>query len=121
MGPSGRLRASHREVVQEKLDGLSDAEYRSLMSDSYVYHPHTSIKPLSPGEIVELDISLWPGGIVFDGGESLRLEVKGRLPILPEFSGLDEKIVNYNKGEHVLYSGGSTISSLTVNLRHDHE
>jgi len=117
VGPNGRLRASHRAVIQEQLEGLSDAEYRERMSDAYVYHPHTHKEPLTPGEIVELDISLWPGGMVFDAGESLQLEVKGRHPVLPEFNGLDKNIVNFNRGQHRLHSGEANTSHLVVNLR----
>ncbi|KAI5363911.1 putative xaa-Pro dipeptidyl-peptidase-like domain, cocE/Serine esterase, alpha/Beta hydrolase [Septoria linicola] len=117
IGPNGRLRASHREIVQEDLEGLSASEYRDLMGPAYVHHPHTSRQPLSPGEIVELEISLWPGGIVFDAGEAMRLEIKGKHPILPEFEGLDKKIVNHNEGKHKLYTGGKYESSLLVSLR----
>lgn len=117
VGPNGRLRASHREVTQENLPGLTVKDYTARMSENYVYHPHTSAKLLVPGEVVELDISLWPGGIVFDAGESMRLEVKGRMPIKPEFEPLKDMIVNHNKGEHVLYTGGETSSSLSVFLK----
>ncbi|PPJ52986.1 hypothetical protein CBER1_11097 [Cercospora berteroae] len=89
VGPSGRLRASHREVIPEELPNLSTAEYNDLMGPAYVYHPHTSEQKLAKGEIVELEMSLWPGGIVFDAGEAMRLEVKGGQPILPEFEGLE--------------------------------
>lgn len=117
IGPNGRLRASHREVTQESLDGLSQEEYHKLMGPAYVYHPHTSRQPVSPGEVVELEISLWPGGMVFDAGESMRLEVKGCLPILPEFEGLDEKIFNHNIGWHKLHTGPGCESQFLVSLR----
>ena len=117
IGPNGRLRASHREVVPEKLDGLSEEDYLSLMGPAYVYHPHTSTQPLSRGEIVELEISLWPGGIVFDAGEGLSLEIKGRHPIMPEFAGLDEKIVNYNVGRHRVHTGGTRPSQIMLSLK----
>lgn len=117
IGPNGRLRASHRRVVPEKLDGLSEEDYRSLMGPAYVYHPHTSTQPLSRGEIVELEISLWPGGIVFDAGEGLSLEIKGRHPIMPEFAGLDEKIVNYNVGRHRVHTGGTRASQVMLSLK----
>lgn len=117
VGPSGRLRASHRELVTEQLEGLSEDEYRERMTDLYVYHPHTRRQPLSSGEIVELDISLWPGGMIFDAGEAMRLEVKGRLPILPEFDGLDKDFKNFNKGKHTVHSGADRSSRLIVNLR----
>ncbi|CAN9296911.1 unnamed protein product [Alternaria alternata] len=105
IGPNGRLRASHREVTEETIEGISQEEYRKLMGPAYIYHPHTSKQPLLPGEIVELEISLWPGGMVFDAGESMSLEIKGHLPILPEFEGLEEKLVNFNFGRHKLHTG----------------
>jgi predicted acyl esterase len=117
IGPNGRLRASHREVAPEKLDGLDEEEYRSLMGPAYVHHPHTSTQPLSKGEIVELEISLWAGGMVFDAGEALSLEIKGHLPIVPEFAGLDEKIVNYNVGRHRVHTGAERLSQVLVSLK----
>jgi predicted acyl esterase len=87
------------------------------MGPAYVYHPHTSTQPLSKGEIVELEISLWPGGMVFDAGEGLSLEIKGRHPIVPEFAGLDEKIVNYNVGRHRVHTGGERLSQVLVSLK----
>jgi len=117
IGPNGRLRASHREVTPEKLDGLSEEDYRSLMGPAYVYHPHTSTQPLSKGEIVELEIGLWPGGTVFDAGEGLSLEIKGRHPIMPEFMGLDGKTVNYNVGRHRVHTGGERPSQVLVSLK----
>lgn len=121
VGPSGRLRASHREVTQESLPDLTADEYTSRMTDAYIYHPHTAAELLVPGEVVELDISLWPGGIVFDAGESMRLEVKGRMPINPEFLPLNDMLVNHNKGQHMLYTGGERPSSLYVCLKRGKE
>lgn len=89
------------------------------MGPAYVYHPHTSRQPLASAEVVKLEISLWPGGMIFDARESLRLEVKGRLPIMPEFEGLDEKIVNHNIGWHTLHTGPDHPSQLYVSLRED--
>ena len=82
-----------------------------------VYHPHTSTQPFSKGEIVELEISLWPGGMVFDAGERLSLEIKGRHPIMPEFAGLEEKMVNYNVGRHRVHTGGQWPSQVLVSLK----
>src|SRR5690606_8890412 len=44
----GWLRASHR-----KLDPALSTPYRP-------YHPHDEMEPLTPGEIYELDIEIWP-------------------------------------------------------------
>lgn len=116
IGPNGRLRASHRAVCDETLADLEPNVYRQLMGPTYVYHPHDVQKPLSQGEVVELEISLWAGGMIFDAGESMSLEIKGRLPIVPEFTGLDKRMVNYNVGRHRLHTGGNYKSHLIVNL-----
>ena len=89
------------------------------MGPAYVYHPHTSTQPLSKGEIIELEISLWPGGMILDAGEGLSLEIKGRHPIMPEFPGLDEKIVNHNIGRHRVHTGGQCPSQFMVSLRRE--
>ncbi|KAF9871027.1 acylase and diesterase protein [Colletotrichum karsti] len=116
IGPNGRLRASHRAVANESLEGLDQDAYKALMGPAYVYHPHTAPQVLRRGEVVELEISLWPGGMIFDPGESMSLEIKGRHPIMPEFEGLDKRIVNYNVGRHRLHTGGRYESQFLVNL-----
>ncbi|KAF4871600.1 Cocaine esterase [Colletotrichum siamense] len=116
IGPNGRLRASHRAIANELLEGLSQDAYKELMGPAYVYHPHTRPQALRRGEVVELEISLWAGGMIFDAGESMRLEFKGRLPIAPEFEGLDKRMVNYNVGRHRLHTGGRYESQFLVNL-----
>jgi predicted acyl esterase len=62
----GWLRASHR-----KLDPVLSTEYRP-------YHAHDEKQPLVPGEIVELDIEIWPTSIVVPAGYRLALTVRGR-------------------------------------------
>jgi predicted acyl esterase len=62
----GWLRASHR-----KLDpGLSEP-YRP-------YHTHDEPMPLSPGEVVELDVEIWPTSIIVPAGYRIALTVRGR-------------------------------------------
>jgi len=62
----GWLRASHR-----KLDtGLSEP-YRP-------YHTHDEKQPLTPGEVVELDIEVWPTSIVVPAGYRLAVTVRGK-------------------------------------------
>lgn len=113
VGPNGRLRASHRAVRPEP--GLS-AEQRGLMSEAYVWHPHDQVEKLGRGEIVELEISLWAGGMVFDAGEGMVLEVSGFLGVRPEFEELSETLVNVNVGTHVIHAGGKYPSSFLVAL-----
>ena len=62
----GWLRASHR-----KLDAKLSTEYRP-------YHTHDEIQLLKKGEVVTLDIELWPTSIVVPAGHRLALTVRGR-------------------------------------------
>jgi predicted acyl esterase len=62
----GWLRASHR-----KLDPKLSLPYRP-------YHPHEEKEPLTPGEVYELDIEIWPTCIVIPTGYRLALHVRGK-------------------------------------------
>ncbi len=62
----GWLRASHR-----KLDANLSLPYRP-------YHTHDEAQPLKPGEVVPLDIELWPTSIVVPAGHRIALTVRGR-------------------------------------------
>jgi uncharacterized protein len=62
----GWLRASQR-----KLDPRLSRPYRP-------YHTHDEKQPLEPGEIVELDIEIWPTCIAIPPGFRIALSVRGR-------------------------------------------
>jgi hypothetical protein len=62
----GWLRASHR-----KLDPKLSREYRP-------YHTHDRKQPLKPGQIVELDVEIWPTSIVVPAGHRIALTVRGK-------------------------------------------
>jgi hypothetical protein len=62
----GWLRASHR-----KLDPERTLAYRP-------YHMHDEVRPLTPGEPVELDIEIWPTCLVIPAGCRIALMVRGR-------------------------------------------
>jgi predicted acyl esterase len=62
----GWLRASHR-----KLDPDRSLAYRP-------YHAHDELQPLTPGEVYELDVEIWPSSIVVPPGYRLALTVRGR-------------------------------------------
>lgn len=104
IGPNGRLRASHRATGQEP--DLT-AEQRGFLSEAYVWHPHDGQQKLAKGEIVKLDIHLWPGGMIFSAGESMRLEIKGVHPAMPEFEPLLPLLPNHNVGKHNIHTGPS--------------
>jgi len=69
----GWLRASHR-----KLDGEKTLPYRP-------YHSHDEVQKLTPGEVYELDIEIWPTSIVLPEGYRLGLSVRGRDYVYPGF------------------------------------
>jgi hypothetical protein len=62
----GWLRASQR-----KLDARLSTDYRP-------YHAHDERQPLKPGEVVPLDIELWPTSIVVPAGHRIALSVRGK-------------------------------------------
>lgn len=71
----GWLRASHRG-----LDTRLSRPYRP-------YHSHGRKKPLRPGEVVALDIEIWPTSIVVPAGYRLALSVRGSDYVYPGGSG----------------------------------
>jgi predicted acyl esterase len=62
----GWLRAAHR-----KLDPELSTPYRP-------YHTHDEKQPLRPGEVVELDVEIWPTSIVVPAGCRIGLTVRGK-------------------------------------------
>ncbi len=62
----GWLRASHR-----KLDPSLALPYRP-------YHAHDEIQKLTPGEVYELDIEVWPTCVAIPKGYRIALTVRGR-------------------------------------------
>ncbi|MGF6905308.1 CocE/NonD family hydrolase [Paraburkholderia sp. GAS348] len=71
----GWLRASHRKLDKEKT-----LPYRP-------YHSHDEIQPLTPGDVYELDIEVWPTSIVVPKGARIALSVRGRDYVYPGGSG----------------------------------
>jgi predicted acyl esterase len=59
----GWLRVSHR-----KLDPERSTRYRP-------YHTHDELQKVEPGEIVPVEIEIWPTSVVFERGDRLVLEV----------------------------------------------
>lgn len=113
VGPSGRLRASKRATGDDP--SLSD-EVKTRRDPTEVWYPHYDSQKVPWGEVVELDIGIWPGGIRFDEGESLRLEIKGHDPILPEYAPLHRNVPNLNVGKHRVHTGPECLSHITLPL-----
>jgi hypothetical protein len=62
----GWLRASHR-----KLDKKLSTPYRP-------YHTHDKKEPIKPGQVVGLDVEIWPTSIVVPVGHRIALTVRGK-------------------------------------------
>ena len=100
----GWLRASHRELDAEKSTPWQPV------------HTHVREQRLEPGEIVPVEIEIWPSSTLFRKGETLRVVVKGMdiyrdaLPNLPFARHEDLR----NGGRHVIHTGGRFDSHLLV-------
>jgi uncharacterized protein len=96
----GWLRASHRE-----LDPELTLPYRP-------YHKHIQRKELQPGEVVRLDIEIWPTSMVFKKGHRLQLDVQPRDGI--GSAPFTHYHADYNTGANTVYSGPGRESYLLV-------
>ena len=99
----GWLRASHRE-----LDAAKSTEYQPVLA-------HRREQKLVRGEVVPLEIEIWPSGTRFEAGESLRLVVQGTdICPHPRPSVQDLHEATVNRGEHLLVAGGRYDAHLLV-------
>jgi putative CocE/NonD family hydrolase len=96
----GWLRASHRD-----LDPELSLPYRP-------YHRHVERKELEPGEVVRLDIEIWPTSMVFKKGHQLRLDVQPRDGI--GSAPFTHYHADYNVGANTIHSGPGMESYLLV-------
>jgi predicted acyl esterase/ketosteroid isomerase-like protein len=100
----GWLRVSHRE--------LDPARSRPEQP----VHSHTHEHRLQPGEIVPVDIELWPSSTRFDTGEGLRVVIQGR--DIVEQSAPNAPFARHentrNRGTHVLHTGPQFDSHLLI-------
>lgn len=104
LGPQGFLRASHAITLDPS---------RSRGND--LFYKHDRRQPVPKGEIVKLEIPLWPIGMVFAAGEGIMLRVSGHDMCLPE-TGLCilTEPEDQNVGKHVIHTGGEYGSYLSV-------
>lgn len=100
----GWLRASHRELDASK------------SRPEQPWHTHWREDRLRAGEIVPVEVEIWPSATRFEPGERLRLVVQGRdivnesAPNAP-FARHDN---TRNRGTHVIHAGGPFDSYLLV-------
>ena len=96
----GWLRASHRE-----LDPELSLPYRP-------YHKHTRRLFLKPGEIVKVDVEIWPTSMTFKKGHRIQLDVQPRDGVGSQ-SYLHYH-ADYNTGTNTIYAGGEYESYLLL-------
>ena len=99
-GPGGMLRVSQRQIDPDK----------STVCEPY--HPHKTLSYLSKGEIVPIEIGLWPTGQVFHKGEKFQVIISG-YDHLGTWGNYCEP-ENFNKGNHIIHSGGKFDSHIVI-------
>jgi predicted acyl esterase len=104
-GPAalGWLRVSHREIDEEK-----STPYQP-------FHKHQRELKLKAGEIVPVEIEIWPSSTLFERGEKLRVIIQGSdIYSYPNERHTNEHTATVNKGTHVIFTGGKYDSHLLI-------
>lgn len=102
-GAWGYLRASHREL---------DSKYSS---DFQPVQAHRREEKLAAGEIVPVEIEIWPHARIWHKGEHLRLEISGRFIKSDWFEDRAMQFATDNgEGHHVIHTGGEYASFLQI-------
>ena len=96
----GWLRVSHRE-----LDPELTLPYRP-------YHKHTRRLYLKAGEIVQVEVEIWPTSMVFRKGHRIRLDIQPRDGA--GSTGYMHYHSDYNTGANTIYGGGEHESYLLL-------
>jgi uncharacterized protein len=96
----GWLRVSHRE-----LDPELTLPYRP-------YHKHRRRLFLKPGEIVKVDVEIWPTSMVFKKGHRIRLDIQPRDGVGSQ--SYMHYHADYNTGTNTVYAGGERESYLLL-------
>ncbi len=99
-GAWGKMRVSHRELDEK------------LSTDYQPVQAHRKEEKLKPGEIVPVDIEIWPHSRIWHKGQQLRLHLAGRYIREGWFERLEWQ--TDNKGNHVIHTGGKYNSFLQI-------
>lgn len=103
-GSNGRLRVSARHLNEE------------LSTDIIPAHSFDRIEKLKPDEIVEIEIDMFPIGLVFYPGEQLRFIISSKNDlgaIMPGTPGYTPE----NKGKLIIHTGGEYASYLQLPVK----
>jgi hypothetical protein len=96
----GWLRVSHRE-----LDPQLSLPYRP-------YHRHQRRRYLAPGEIVRVEVEIWPTSMVFAKGHRIRLDISPRDGV--GSASYMHYHADYNTGTNTVHAGGEHASYLLL-------
>lgn len=102
-GATGRLRVSHREL---------DLGHSTAHQPRYTFR---KIQKLAEGEIVPVEIELWPHGMIWEAGEQIGVTIAGH-NLMPELTFRTPTVKTLNKGKVVIHTGGRYDSHLLVPL-----
>lgn len=100
MAARGQMRVSQRELD------------KTLSTPWQPVQKFQGEKKLKPGEIVPVEIALLPSSTFFRKGESLRLYIQGYCPVANHPLLFYDWLIN--KGDHIIYTGGSHDSYLQI-------
>lgn len=98
----GWLRVSHR-----KTDPKRSTPWRP-------WHTHESRLLLNPGQVVPVDIEIWPSSTKFDKGEQLKLIIQGNDIFRYDLPQAQLHQDSVNTGRHVIHMGGRYDSNLLI-------
>ncbi len=99
-GTPGLMRLSHRELDEK------------LSTPDHPVHTHRREELLRPGEIVPVDIEIYPTSRIWHAGEQLRVLVSGHYVREGWFEPFEWEL--RNRGSHVIHMGGRYDSYLLV-------
>lgn len=99
-GSVGRLRVSLRELDEKK-----STDFNPVQS-------YSNPQKLAPGEIVPVDVEIWPLSRIWHKGEQLRVEIMGHFEREDWMEPFDYDTIN--TGKHIIHAGGEYDSFLQV-------
>ncbi len=103
-GSNGRLRVSMRHLDEAR------------STDSIPVHSFDRVEKLAPGEIVCVDIDMFPVGLALKPGDQLRLVISGQHLLGGVMPGMGN-VQSSNRGKHVVHTGGAHASYLQLPLK----
>ncbi|KAE9378577.1 hydrolase CocE/NonD family protein [Stipitochalara longipes BDJ] len=100
-GSTGRLRVSRRELDEDK------------STPHQPVYTHGREQKLRPGEMVPVEIEMWPHGMIWEAGEQITVSIAG-FNLRPEVTWMTPAVKTLNKGNIVIHTGGIFNSHLLV-------